>query len=104
MLSDLLGGGVKVRQAARAGRDHDEVQAEPVCAGRRAADARMLVPDTPPAVFAVAPDDHAVIQDMAFLTTGALSAHVDAGGFRATRPVQPPVDHVNSQHLCVSHP
>ena len=82
------------------------MQAEHVRAGRRAADARLLVPDTPPAVFAAAPDDHAVIPSTVFLTTvflitvflttGALSAHVGAGGFRATRPVQPPVDDANS--------
>jgi hypothetical protein len=82
------------------------MQAERGFAGRRAADARLLVPDTPPAVFAAAPDDHAVIPNTVFLTsvflttvfltTGALSAHAGAGGFRATRPVQPPVDDANS--------
>ena len=85
------------------------MQAERVCVGRRAADARLLVPDTPPAVFAAAPDDHAVIPSTVFLTTvflttGALSAHVGAGGFRATRPVEPPVDDANSWHLSVSYP
>jgi hypothetical protein len=82
------------------------MQAERGFAGRRAADARLLVPDTPPAVFAAAPDDHAVIPNTVFLTTvflitvflttGALSADAGAGGFRATRPVQPPVDDANS--------
>ena len=82
------------------------MQAERGFAGRRAADARLLVPDTPPAVFAAAPDDHAVIPDTVvvttgllatvLLTTGAVSAHVRTGGSRATRPVQPPVDHANS--------
>jgi hypothetical protein len=87
------------------------MQAERGFAGRRAADARLLVPGTPPAVFAAAPDDHAVIPNTVFLTTvflttvflitvflttGALSAHAGAGGFRATRPVQPPVDDANS--------
>jgi hypothetical protein len=87
------------------------MQAERGFAGRRAADARLLVPDTPPAVFAAAPDDHAVIPTTVFLTTvllitvfltagaltaGALSADAGAGGFRATRPVQPPVDDANS--------
>jgi hypothetical protein len=82
------------------------MQAERGFAGRRAADARLLVPDTPPAVFAAAPDDHAVIPTTVFLITvflitvflitGALSAHAGAGGFRATRPVQPPVDDANS--------
>jgi hypothetical protein len=87
------------------------MQAERGFAGRRAADARLLVPDTPPAVFAAAPDDHAVIPTTVFLITvflitvflitvflitGALSAQVGAGGFRATRPVQPPVDDANS--------
>jgi hypothetical protein len=97
---------VEVRYAASAWRDHYEMQAERVCAGRRAADARLLVPDTPPAVFAVAPDDRAVIPDTGFLTTripttgflttGALSVQVRTGRFRATRPVQPPVDQANS--------
>jgi hypothetical protein len=104
-----LAAGVHVRRAARARRDHDKVQAERVCAGRRAADARLLVPDTPPAVFPAAPDDHAFFKNGGIRSTGirdpgALSAQVGAGRLRAARPVQPPVDHVNSQHLCVSHP
>jgi hypothetical protein len=69
-------------EVRRAWRDYDEAQAKRGFAGRRAADARLLVPDTPPAVFAVAPDDRAVI-----LGAGALGAHVGAGGLRAARPV-----------------
>jgi hypothetical protein len=88
---------VKVRQAARARRDHDEVQAELACAGRRAAAARRT--DTPPAVFAVAPDEGAVI-----LRTDALSVQVGAGRLCPSRPVPPPVDHAHSRHLSVSHP
>jgi hypothetical protein len=86
-------------EVRRARRDYGEVQAERGSAGRRAADTRLLVPGTPPAVLAVAPDDHAVI-----LSTGALGAHAGAGGLRAARPVRPPVDHADPEHLSESHP
>ena len=95
------------------------MQAEGWFAGRRAADARLLVPDTPPAVFAVAADDHPVIPntgtrnaeipgagilDTVSLVRGALSVHAGTGRVRAVRPVQPSVDDANSKHLYVSHP
>ena len=86
--------GVEVRCAAGTRRDHDEMQAERGFAGRRAADARLLVPDTPPAVFTVASYGHPVIPytgtrntgipsagilDTVSLTTGALSPHAGVG-------------------------
>lgn len=104
---------VPARLATGAGREHDEVQAEGLRAGRRAAAARLLVTATPPALSVAGPLNAWLFAGLALEALGAAAAArpddhalvlTGSSGPGSPLPGQPPADHAHAQHLSVPRP